>query len=346
MIVDMQKLGWNRHFEAHFAAFKSTAYVPGRVSRVDRGIFHVIHKDGQCVVKVTGKFQFEANSRFEFPSVGDWVVLELETENQSGRIHALLPRQTSLSRKLPGDDSQQQTIAANVNTAFIVCGLDGDFNIRRIERYITICYNGGTVPVIILNKMDLCNDLQEKMVQVREVACEIAICPISVTQNLGLEVLEQYLTLGQTVALFGSSGVGKSSLINYLVGEEKMLVKEVRESDSHGRHTTRHREMIRLAQGCVVIDTPGIRELGMWTDDEEGLQTSFQDIDSLAEQCKFRDCQHAQEPGCAIKQAIASGELPEARMNNYWQMLDEVKQAEEKKARIAKKADRKGRKKK
>lgn len=338
----MEKLGWNQHFATHFMPFESTAYVPARVTRVDRGIFTVIHKDGQCVVKVTGKFQFDATSRFDFPSVGDWVVLELQTEGQPGRIHALLTRKTSLSRKLSNDDTQQQTLAANVDTVLIVCGMDNEFNIRRIERALTLCYSGNVIPVILLNKIDLCDDVEEKIAQLRAIAPDVPIHPISVVKGIGLDALDTYLTFGQTITVFGSSGVGKSSLINHLIGEEKMLVQEIRASDSHGRHTTRHREMFSLPQGCVIIDIPGIREVSMWTDEEEGLQTSFQDIEEIASNCRFTDCQHIQEPGCAIKAAIESGELLESRMNNYRDMLLEVKQAEEKKARLAQKLQRKG----
>lgn len=345
MIVDMENQGWNQQFEDYFEQYKSMGYVPARVWRVDRGIFHVIHEQGQCVVKVTGKFQYDAQGKFDFPSVGDWVALEVETENLPGRIHGLLPRKTSLSRKLPNDQNQEQTLAANVDTAFIVCGLDHEFNIRRIERYLTVCYNGGPTPVIVLNKMDLCSDLDDKVAQLKEIAPGVAICPISVTQQTGLDAIENFLIPNHTIALFGSSGVGKSSLINYLADEEKMLVKEVRASDSHGRHTTRHREMIQLKRGCNLIDMPGIRELGMWTDEDDGMQVSFEDIETIAQGCKFSDCQHSREPGCAIKAAIESGELDEARFGNYLKMLDEVQQAEEKKARLAKKAEKKGRRK-
>lgn len=340
----MENMGWNQHFAEHFEAFESTAYVPARVTRVDRGIFTVIHKDGQCVVKVTGKFQFDATSKFDFPTVGDWVVLELETSTQPGRIHTLLTRKSSLSRKLSSDNNQQQTLAANVDTVLIVCGMDFDFNVRRIERALTLCHSGNVTPVILLNKIDICDDVDQKVAQLQDIAPGVDICPISVTQNIGLDVVQNYLTAGQTVCVFGSSGVGKSSLINHLLGEEKMLVKEIRASDSHGRHTTRHREMFNLPQGCVIIDIPGVREVAMWTDDDDGLQTSFSDIEELAQNCKFNDCQHAQEPGCAIKAAIDEGELEASRMENYRDMLLEVKQAQEKKARIAKKLERKGRK--
>ncbi len=342
MMHAMEHMGWNQHFAEHFKPFETTGYVPARVTRVDRGIFTVIHKDGECVVKVTGKFQFDATSKFEFPTVGDWVVLELETSTQSGRIHALLTRQSSLSRMLSKDDNQQQTLAANVDTVLIVCGMDFDFNVRRIERALTLCYSGNVTPVILLNKIDVCDDVDQKVAQLQDIAPDVAIYPISVTQHIGLDALQLYLSASQTICVFGSSGVGKSSLINHLLGEEKMLVKEIRASDSHGRHTTRHREMFSLPQGCVIIDIPGVREVGMWTDDEDGLQTSFSDIEALAQNCKFNDCKHAHEPGCAIKAAIDDGELEASRMENYRDMLLEVKQAQEKKDRLAKKLERKG----
>lgn len=330
MSVDLARLGWSRHLEEAFDPFKPDGLKPARVAREDRGAYLVLHGGGETVAGVTGRFRHAAVSRSDFPAVGDWVALEIAPHGQGDRIHALLPRKSCLSRRMPGPETQEQIIAANVDTAFIVCGLDGDFSLRRIERYITVGCNSGTFPVVVLNKIDVCADVEGMAAQVRSIAPGMPIFPVSAADKRGLDALEPYLASGQTVALFGSSGVGKSSLINCWIGQDQLEVQPVREHDSRGRHTTTHRELICLPQGGVVIDTPGMRELGLWADD--GLVSSFPDIDALAKNCRFRDCLHAREPGCAVNEAIGRGLLPAGRLKNYRTLERESQHMEKRQA--------------
>jgi ribosome biogenesis GTPase len=264
--------------------------------------------------------------------VGDWVALSPRWDEGKATIHALLPRKTKFSRRavlsggMPetGGRTDEQVLAANVDTVFLVSGLDRDFNVRRIERYLAVAWDSGAAPVIILNKADLCEKLAAKLQEVEAVAIGVPIHPVSATENQGLETLQTYLGAGKTVVFLGSSGVGKSTIINCLLGSERQKVHAVREDDSRGRHTTAHRELIVLPEGGMVIDTPGLREIELWSN-EEGLEKIFGDIEQLAASCRFRDCRHQGEPGCAIRQALDDGSLDAGRYDNYLKLQRELK---------------------
>jgi ribosome biogenesis GTPase len=223
-----------------------------------------------------------------------------------------------------GGKTDEQVLAANIDTVFLVSGLDGDYNVRRLERYVTVAWDSGAVPVIVLNKADLRDDIEEVVEEVESVAFGVPVLALSAAENTGMEQLTEYIKPGKTAAFLGSSGVGKSTLINRLLGEEKLKTTEVREDDQRGRHTTTHRELLLLPEGGIVIDTPGMRELQLWADDE-GLSRTFPDIEALFEQCRFRDCTHNSEPGCAVKQALDDGSLDRKRYQNYLKLQKELK---------------------
>ncbi|MFH1640256.1 MAG: ribosome small subunit-dependent GTPase A [Chloroflexota bacterium] len=261
----------------------------------------------------------------QYPVVGDWVIAKALIDEQKGTIHAILPRKSRFSRKVAGERTKEQVVSANVDTVFIVSGLDGgrNFNLRRIERYLTLAWSSGATPVIILNKVDLCPDVDVCIRKAEAIATGISIHPVSAKERIGLDALKNYLTKGKTVAFLGSSGVGKSALINALLGVEKQDTGEVREDDRMGRHTTTKRELILLPGGGIVIDTPGMREIQMWAG-EDGLQGTFYDIEVLAKRCRFSDCSHNVESGCAVREAIDHGDLDPARLESYRKLQNEL----------------------
>ncbi len=245
------------------------------------------------------------------PTVGDWVWVRPQQGADFAPIEAVEPRSTLLVRKAPGKRPRPQAVAANVDSVFVLCSLNRDFNLRRVERYVAAVAAGGAQPVVLLTKSDLCADLEASLAIMAPLGAPVLA--VSAFNGAGLEALEPYLQPGASVALVGSSGVGKSTLANRLLGEEIMAVKAARADDDRGRHTTSHRQLLPLPGGAVLIDTPGMRELGLW-DAEEGLATAFPEVEALGEQCAFRDCAHQGEPGCAIAEALASGELDPARL--------------------------------
>lgn len=238
-------------------------------------------------------------------------------------IHDILPTKSKFSRKTVGAITDEQILATNVDTVFLVSGLDRDFNVRRIERYLILVWESGTKPVIILNKADLCYEVEQRLTEVEKIAPGVPIIVISAIENAGIDGLIPYLGIGQTVALIGSSGVGKSTITNQLAQKDIQAVQSVREGDNRGRHTTTHRELIILPSGGLLIDTPGMREIQMWTG-SEGFHETFADINTLALACRFRDCQHNKEPGCAVQQALFDGTLNEQRFQNYQKLQQEL----------------------
>ena len=322
--MNLTELGWDPFFEKQFRPFMSQGLTPGRVAREQSHIYALYSEYGELAAEVSGRIRHGALWRSDLPAVGDWAAIRPRPEEGIATICALLSRKSAFSRKVAGARTDQQVVAANVDTVFLVSGLDGDFNPRRIERYLALAWKSGATPVILLNKADLCPDVQQHVAMAKAIAFGVAVHPVSATQGQGLDAILDYLPTGKTAVLLGSSGVGKSTLINRILGVQRQPVGAVRESDSRGRHITAHRELILLPARGMIIDTPGLREIQMWSD-QEGLRTSFPDIEELARRCRFNDCTHQREPGCAIRQAVQSGALDPRRHQSYLKLQREVR---------------------
>lgn len=324
-------LGWNANFAERFAAWPGGDVIPARVSCQHRQRYDVLSEAGELEAQLAGRYRHELKDRGAYPCVGDWVVIKPHANEGKAQIVGCLPRQSSFSRKavLAGGPAygegktEEHILAANVDTVFLVCGLDRDFNLRRIERYIAVAWESAAKPVLVLNKADAALDLDHQLAEAERVAMGVPICATSALQNTGLSDLQAYLRPGQTVALLGSSGVGKSTLINSLLGAEVLRTGALRKHDQRGRHTTTHREMILIPGGGILIDTPGLREIQVWGE-EESVSRAFEDIEELGRQCRFRNCSHKSEPGCAIQEALAGGELDPKRYQNYLRLMRET----------------------
>jgi ribosome biogenesis GTPase len=336
----LPELGWDASWEKAFEPYKPQGIVPARIAREEKELYLVYSEQGELSAEVTGKFRHEANLRSDYPAVGDWVAVQPLSGEERAMIHALLPRKTRFSRKVASVKTEEQVVAANVDTVFLMSGLDRDFNLRRIERYLVLAWESAARPVILLNKADLCSEVDDRVVEVEAVAMGVPVHATSAMENQGLEALTAYLVPGKTIALLGSSGVGKSTLINTLLGEARQDVGAVRESDGRGRHVTSRRELIPLPSGALLIDNPGMREIQMWGD-EEGLSGAFEDVESLAQGCRFRDCRHEKEAGCAVREALDTGALDPGRFKSYLKLQRELHflaRRQDQKLRIAEKA--------
>ncbi len=320
--MDLEILGWDSQLSAAFQEYQGEDYIPLRVTRDNRTIYSAIGEAGEYSCEVSGKFRHGAGEKSGYPVVGDWVVVTIRPNEKKATIHAILPRKNKFSRKVAGDVTDEQVIAANIDTVFIVTGLDENYNLRRIERYLSVAWDSGITPVILLNKSDICPEYDARVNEVESIAIGTDVLAVSALESTGIDFLARYLKKGQTVAFLGSSGVGKSTIINSLLGTEHMKVNEVNEVGSRGRHTTTHRELIVLPDGGMVIDTPGMRELQVWGE-EEGLKQVFDDIERLAEACQFRDCNHESEPGCAVREALETNNLSAKRFESYLKLKKE-----------------------
>jgi len=320
--MQLTDLGWDSFFENHFEQYRNQNYYAMRIIRENREKYLAYCELGEFSCEISGKFRFDTDIKANFPTVGDWVIGLIHPNEKKATIHALLPRKNFFSRKVAGQITDEQIVAANIDTVFIVTGLDLNFNLRRIERYLTMAWNSGTVPVILLNKSDLCSETEFRKSEVESIALGIDVYTLSAVHKVGMEIFNKYIQAGKTVAFLGSSGVGKSTIINSLLGTKRFKVNEVSELGSRGRHTTTFRELIVLPNGGIVIDTPGMRELQVWGD-EEGLKQVFDDIEELASNCHFRDCSHRNEPGCAVQTAVNNGFLDPKRLESYFKLKKE-----------------------
>ena len=322
--MELTTLGWDPYFEHAFEPYAHDGLVPARIASENREHYLLYWQGGELVGQVSGRFAHRSADRAAFPAVGDWVAASPRPEEGRATIVAVLPRKTAFSRKAWGSVTEEQVLAANIDTALIVSSLDRNFQLRRIERYLTLAWESGAEPAIVLNKADLCPEAEARCADVEAVAMGVPIHVISATSGDGIDVLRQYLQPGRTVTLLGSSGVGKSTIINALLGADRLRVNAVRARDDKGRHTTTHREMVLFPDGGIVIDNPGMRELQLWAD-EEAVTDVFQEIEALAAACRFRDCQHEQEPGCAVRRALEDGTLDPARYANYLGLKRELR---------------------
>ena len=319
----LSSLGWSPFFETAFAPLREFSLIPARVAVEHRRAYILYTEKGELAGEAAGKLFHGADSAADLPKVGDWVAVSPLVGEPKAVIRQVLPRRTKFSRKAVGDQDVEQIIAANIDRLFIVQGLDHDFNLRRLERYLIMAWEGGAEPVILLNKADLCDNVAEYDAAVEEIAPGVPVLALSARTGAGLEEMESMLREGETVAFIGSSGVGKSTLINILLGEERMRTAEVRADDSRGRHATTHRELFILPAGGLVIDTPGLRELQLWYS-EEGLEEVFADIEELAKNCHFADCTHSHETRCAVIEAFRSGTLSPKRYESYQKLQTEI----------------------
>ena len=319
--MSLEQLGWNERWAAAFVEHAASGRVPGRVVLEHTHIYRVATGEQELLARVSGRMRHQANTRPDYPGVGDWVVIEPVADGDA-RIHAVLPRSSKFSRRAAGDVTEEQVVAANIDVVFLVGGLDNDFNPRRIERYLVVAWESGATPVVVLNKADVVEEPERFAEEVRASAPGVDVHTVSAKQPETLNALRAHLGRGRTGALLGSSGVGKSTIVNRLIGQELLRTRDVRITDSRGRHTSTGRQLVVLGDDGILIDTPGMRELQLW-DAGQSLEEAFPDIDALAAGCRFRDCSHTQEPGCAVRAAVTSAELPQARYESFLKLAGE-----------------------
>lgn len=325
--MNHQTLGFTKFFEEQLPAFfdnkKFQNCVPARVTLEHKHAYRVLSEQGEWLATVAGHYAFESFTRADYPAVGDWVFVEKMDGEERAIIHKLFNRKSRFSRKMAGQEIDEQIVAANVDFVLLVMSLNADFNIRRLERYLVAAWDSGATPIIVLTKADLCEDVGRYLNEIQNTASGAEVVITSSLTGEGIEQLRALFKEGATGALLGSSGAGKSTLTNALAGQEKMKVSGIREDDAKGRHTTTHRELIILPGGGCLIDTPGMRELQLW-DQSDSLSSSFQDIEELSSHCRYRDCQHKTEPGCAVNGAVESGKLEYSRVQSYFKLQKEL----------------------
>ncbi|HEX2561561.1 ribosome small subunit-dependent GTPase A [Phenylobacterium sp.] len=331
--------GWSDQLQQDFAPFAAQGLSPARVVLQQRGRFGLVTAAGEVLGAPSGKLQHEAGPG-GYPVAGDWVAILPPEGDGLAVIRQVMPRRTEFVRKAAGTGEAPQVVAANIDLAFLVLGLDDDFNLRRLERYLAAAWESGARPVVLLTKADSREDLEGVVAETQQVALGVDILPVSAVTGEGLDEVRHRLGPGLTAVLIGMSGVGKSTLVNALLGEQRLATGEVRETDGRGKHTTTHRELVLLPGGGLILDTPGMRELAFW-DPGGGVSTAFAEVEALADQCRFRDCRHETEPGCAVRAAREAGELGEDRWRGYVKLQRELGHLDRKEDPVAREAWRK-----
>jgi ribosome biogenesis GTPase len=328
--MDLHVMGWNAHWRELFEPYFTQSLLPGRIVVEHRGAYRLETESGERFGALAGRLRHQAGRRSDLPAVGDFVAVRMpDTGAGDGPaiVEAVLPRRTAFVRRAAGARPDDQVIAANIDTIFVMTDLDHDFNVRRIERYLAAVWESGASPVVLLNKSDLCMDVETKRAELRAVATGVDVHVVSALTADGVDGLAAYWQQGATVGFVGSSGVGKSTLLNRLFGRDVQVTAGVRPHDSRGRHTTTHRELFVLPQGGLVIDTPGMRAFTL-SEADEGVDAVFGDIDRLAAHCRFADCAHRSEPGCAVRDAIGRGELGADRLAAFEKLMNELRYEE------------------